>query len=357
MVKINPVGVSALALGAALASGNSFAAVPRHLVVATVADYNAALVAQAGGTLTVKPDLAVYTVTSGSLEVNSRFTVTLPSGFTFFSQPSVFPSDVESSLSLVSGGIGSQTATFAIQGAPVPTDATVTIDQFSVQGATALEAPIQVIDGLPIAMQATNNSLITNNDSAPLTAHAFASEPGALATFVGAIQFLDLSSPVFGTEFGTSPSNDSKTAVLSAIALSPELVDAATETTPVLTASGTLNSLATSDTATVTISGIFNGISAAFSSTVSSCDSSIEAGTVTPSSVTIPGVPFNREIFFCVTADGTSLLQQNPLGFNPTVGPGTSTDFLGAGVNNEFARAVDLFRRRRCRGDEFLHRR
>jgi hypothetical protein len=83
MVKMNLAGASAVALGVALAGGSQAVpvTVPRTVTVA-IADYNAAQVAQTGGTLTVNPGLAVYTVTSGSLEINSRFTVTLPSGFT-----------------------------------------------------------------------------------------------------------------------------------------------------------------------------------------------------------------------------------------------------------------------------------
>ena len=149
---------------------------------------------------------------------------------------------------------------------------------------------------------------------------------------------IDLTSPVLGTEFGTSPAEDSTTAVLSAIAISPELVDAATQSASVLQPSGSLNTLSTADTATVTISGLFNGISAAFASTASDCTTPItgSTGTVAPTQLTVPAVPINREVFFCVTSGGTTLMQQNPAGFHPTVTPGTSTDFLGAGVNNEF---------------------
>ena len=331
MMKICPVGVSTLALGAALASSSSFAALPRQLVVTTVADYNAALVAQTGGTLTVNAGLATYHVNSGSLEINSRFTVTLPSGFTFFSQPSLFDHDATSSLTLISGGIGSQTATFRIQGAPVETGDLVEIDSFSVQGATALETLKPVADALPITMQATNNSEIANNDTVPLSAGAFASEPGIKPVFDGAIRFIDLTAPILGTKFGTDPATDSLTAVLAQFSVSPELSDPVTGT-PVLTPSGTPNSLSTSDTATVTVSGLFNGIATTFSSTSPDCTQPLGTGTVSAGTVTYQNVPIDTVVFLCVTADGTQLLQQNPFpAFNPTIAPGTSTDFLGTG--------------------------
>ena len=338
MNKLYVVGASAIALSAALGSGPVLAgpSAARVLTV-NIADYNAALVKSAGDIVTVPDGLATYHLNSGTLEVNSRFTVTLPTGFSFSSQPAL--TDTGSAVfTLSSGGIGSQSATFTVTGAPLLPTSTATLLSFAVQGVTALETPIPVEAALPITMQATNNSQINNNDPKPLSAPAFASEPGAAATFVGAIQFIDLTSPVLGTEFGTSPAEDSTTAVISAIAISPELVDAGTQSVSVLQPSGILNTLSTADTATVTIPGLFNGISAAFASTGSDCTTPItgSTGTVAPTQLTVPAVPINREVFFCVTSGGTTLMQQNPAGFHPTVTPGTSTDFLGAGVNNEF---------------------
>jgi hypothetical protein len=332
------VGVSAVALSAALGMSSVQAiaggGAPRVLTV-SVADYNAALVKQAGDILTVPSGLATYAVNAGSLEINSRFTVTLPTNFTFGSQPS-FAATSATTFALTSGGIGSQSATFIVGTTPLVAGQSVALNTFSVAGATALETPIPVVNALPISLQSTNNALITNNDPAPLTKPAFGSEPGASAIFVGAIQFIDLTSPVLGTKFGTDPAQDSPTAVLSAIAISPELVDAATQSVPVLQPSGALNTLSTADTATVSISGLFNGITSAFSSATSDCTTPASTGTVSPSQLTIPGVAINTEVFFCVTSNGTTLLTQNPNGFQPTVTPGTSTDFIGAGVNNEF---------------------
>ncbi len=331
------IGASAIALCAALGTGSAEAAPVGRTVTSNIADYNAALVKSAGDIVTVPDTLATYHLDSGTLEVNSRFTVTLPTGFSFSSQPALTDTGT-SVFTLFSGGIGSQSATFTVTAAPLLAGNTVSLLSFAVQGVTALETPIPVAAALPITMQSTNNSQILNNDSRPIPAPAFASEPGASAVFVGAIQFLDLTSPVLGTEFGTNPSVDTTTAVLSAIAISPETTDAATQSVPVLQPSGQINTLSSTDTATVTISGFFNGISAAFASTTSDCLSPVTggAGTIAPTQITIPGVPINLEEFFCVTSDGATLLQQNADGFNPTVAPGTSTDFLSASVLNEF---------------------
>ena len=334
MVKMNLAGASALALGVALAGGSNAApvSVAARTVTAAIADYNAALVAQTGGTLTVNPGLAVYSVTSGSLEINSRFTVTLPSGFSFFSQPSVFPTDAgAATLTLISGGIGSQTATFQIRTAPVPAAATLTTDVFSVQGATALETPVPAVDALPIAMQATNNSLITNNDPTPIPAGAFASEPGLTAVFAGDFNDIDLGSPALGTQFGGSP--DTPTIPIGTVELAAE-TSAFAEPAPfnvaVLSPNGAINSLASTDTATVTIAGLFNGIKTAFAATDDTCQSVVASGSATTSQITIPGVPIGPSLSICVTADGQTLLREND-GFTGAVAAGSSTDFLGTG--------------------------
>jgi len=121
MKKLNVVAASAVALSAALASGSALA---HGTLAVQTANYNAASVAANSGTITVPwgngSVSAVYTVTNAnsvatSLEVNSRFTVTLPSGFTFASAPSLTTSQPTlTSAVLATGGISSQTATFLI---------------------------------------------------------------------------------------------------------------------------------------------------------------------------------------------------------------------------------------------------
>jgi hypothetical protein len=337
-MKLSVVSASGVALSAALGMGLAHAAeLPSRTLITSPADYNAALVKAAGDLLTVPQGLATYQVNTGTLEINSRFTVALPTGFSFSSQPAMSTTEAGAAFALASGGIGSQTITFTVTGEPVVAPQTVVLGTFAVQGTTALETPIPADSALPITMQSTNNSQVNNNDPHPLSAPFFASEPGAAAVFVGAIQFVDLTSPVLGTEFGTSPATDSTTAVISAIAISAELfAPFGGGSVAVRSPDGAPNTLSTSDTATVTVSGLFNGISAAFASSTSDCANPLSAGTTATNGITIPDVPINREVFFCVTSGGTTLLQQNPLGFQPTVAPGTSTDFLSGTVNNEF---------------------
>jgi hypothetical protein len=59
-------------------------------------------------------------------------------------------------------------------------------------------------------------------------------------------------------------------------------------------------------------------------------------GSASLTSITIPNVPVDREIFFCVTGSG-DVLGNEPNGFaTVTVGPGSSTDFLSAPVTIEY---------------------
>jgi len=336
MKKFNVVAASAVALSAALASGSALA----HGTLATsIIHYNAAQVTAAGGTITVPWSgiaSAVYTVTpngatSTSLEVNSRFTVTLPSGFTFFSQPALNPSSAGTSTSLISGGIGSQTATFTI-GAPPPGNAplaqggTLTLTQVSVQGATALETPGT---SLSISVQAVSNSLISNNDAAPVfaTNPTFVSTTGVNATFQSsgaqAPNFIDLRSPIFGTLFLT-PGGDSANADLGTLTLIPD---------GSLGANGAVAAVSTADAVTVTINGFFNGIKGAFSTVgASGCGGTVtSAGTATASSVSVPGAtalaPGGNDI--CITSNGSTLLSPNG-NFTAAYAPGAgATDFLG----------------------------
>lgn len=338
MGKVGGIGVSAVALSVALGGGTAAFAVegPARVVTTNIADYNAAQVKTANGILTVPAGVATYQVNSGSLEINSRFTVTLPSGFTFSSQPSL-NTTATTSFTLLIGGIGAQSATFVVGPAPVTSGNNATLNSFSIQGATALEVPIPVAGALPISLQSTNNAQVNNNDRAPLSKGAFAAEPGITDVFVGAIQFIDLAPPSLGTEFFSSP--DSLTAVLSASAAQAQTVDAATSSVPVLGATGNPNSLSTSDTYTLTMGGLFNGVKSAFVSSTSDCQNPVPgtAGIVAPLQETFTGVPLNTEEFFCETSAGTTLLQQNQQGAtNVGVSPGTSTDFLGAASNVEF---------------------
>jgi hypothetical protein len=339
MRKIHVVGASMVALSAALAGGTAEAGppgAPRVLSV-HVADYNAAQVTTANGILTVPAGLATYTVNRGTLEINSRFTVTLPSGFTFGSQPSVADTGA-TTFTYASGGIDSQTVTFEISTAPLLPGQSATLNSFSIQGATALGSPIPLPAALPITVQSTNNAQITNNDPSPLSKGAFASEPGALLLWGPSVAVIDLSSPSLGTsffawdlEFGdfyVGPP-DTPTAGIMSLELFPQDVDSTIGFVPVLGPNGVLNALSTSDTATVTLAGLFNGISSAFFSSGPDCSTPVATGTATPTQVTIPGMPLGVMGTLCVTADGKTLLQANLPYPTPVMTPGTSTDFQG----------------------------
>src|ERR1700722_10703892 len=117
-----------------------------------VADYNAADVRNASGVLTVPANIAVYTATS-TLTIGSSFVVTLPSGFTFGSTPTLTDTGT-STFTLASGGLGAQSATFMVATANLTSGQTISLATFTVHGATALSTLTALTNALPITMQA-----------------------------------------------------------------------------------------------------------------------------------------------------------------------------------------------------------
>src|ERR1700735_1537025 len=335
------IGGSVIALGTAFGpagAGQPPIVVPRVLTT-TVADYNAAKVTPANGILTVPvgPNgVATYAVNSGTLEIGSRLTITLPTNFAFNSQPSLTTTGT-ATFTLIGGGVGMQSVVFQVAGAPVTPGQSVSLGSFAIQGATALATPIPVSAALPLTMQSTANAKISNNDPVPLSAGPFASEPGVNATFNGNILFIDLTPPSFGSElfpFPLLPSSESLTEMIARVSIQTETSTPAFHSSvfQVLNPDGTTNSLSTSDTATITVAGSFQGIKTGFASTTPDCLTPIPGSAQAASALqlTVMDVPINTlEIDLCVTAAGGTLLQQNPNGFSATAAPGTSTDFLG----------------------------
>ncbi len=318
---------SAAALAFILTTASSLTVA--NTLTANIADYNAAKLAGTDGVITVPANVATYTVNGAStLNVGTSLIVTLPSGFTFGSAPSLTTTGT-STFTLVSGGVGSQAATFQIGTAALTDAQSASLATFVVDGATALETLTPVADALPLTMQAVGT------DTTPLSVGAFASEPGIQVVYVGAIQFIDQASPSLGTLFGTGV--DSATIVTSAIAISTQVRDTATSSAPVLNPDGTANTTSPSDTATVSIGGHYYGYVAGFSSSTSDCLTPISTGSVTPDAIIVPDVALNVEVFFCATTSGQTKIPYNAAGFVPVVvTPGTSTDFFSAPVNVEF---------------------
>lgn len=306
-----------------------------------VVDYNAAKVRLANGVLVVPAGKAIYTATS-TITIGSSFTVTLPSGFRFATAPTLTSS--AATFTLASGGIDSRSATFTVATSNVSAAQTIALGTYTVNGATALETITPIASALPLTMQAIGI------DPSPVPFREFASDSGISAVFVGAIQFVNLKPPSNGTKFQGSP--DTLTAVLSAIAISAEIVDFATNTVPILGADGQPNTLTPSDTATVIFPGTYGNLASVFLSTTSDCSHPTSMGTVSYGALTVPNVPIGVERFFCVTGSGAPIellgpgaggFLANASGFTTVVlNPGSSTDFLAtsANVNIEFPGAI-----------------
>ena len=327
-------GASAIALTMALTGTDAFA---KGTVTAPLADYNSAQVALASGSVTVPFGAilanAVYTVSAGTqLEVGSRFTITLP-GFDFQSQPAIAaPAGV--TLTVVGGGIGSQSITYQISGAAVPAGDTLSVGQFSVSGATSLESAFGG-NTLPMTFQSTANSSTTNDDTAPVSVpvftHAVGSLPDTITPGSGAI---NLASTPPGTQFVPSGATVAGSGQVATFAINTELNDPFNSNAPVLTPGGLANSINAADTVTITVEGNFTGIGTAYADpTVTTCATSVPAGsftaTVTAGSLTFAGVPVNTPVQICMIPDGQTLLLPGTEPYVYTYSAGTSTDFFG----------------------------
>jgi hypothetical protein len=334
MRSTNLLAASAVALAAALAGGPAFA---KGTVTAPLVDYNSAQVATADGNVTVPFGAilanAVYTVAAGTqLEIGSRFTLTLP-GFTFESQP-VIAAPAGTTLTVINGGIGAQTITYQIGGAAVPAGSSLSVGQFSISGAAALESQFGG-NALPMTFEATNNSSTTNNDPAPVSVpvftHAVGSLPDTITPGSGAI---NLASTPPGTQFIPNGATVAGSGQVATFAINTELNDPFNANAPVLTPAGLANSLNPADTVTITVEGNFTGIGTAYADpTVTTCATAVPAGaftgTVTAGSLAFSDVPVNTPVQICMIPDGTNLLIPGTQPYVFTYSAGTSTDFFG----------------------------
>jgi hypothetical protein len=277
---------------------------------------------------------AVYTVSAATqLEVGSRFTMELPSGFEFQSQPTVAaPAGV--TFTLIAGGVGSQSITYQIGGAAVTGGETLSVGQFSASGATALESQYGG-NVLPMTFQSTNNSSISNNDTAPVSvpvfAHAVGSLPDTITPGSGAIN-LAVNPP--GTKFVPSGATVAGSGLVATFAINTELNDPFNSNAPVLNPDGLANSLNPSDTVTIQVDGNFTGIGSAYADpTVTTCAASIPSGaftgTVTSGSISFTGVPVNTPVQICMIPDGQTLMLPGTEPYVYTYSAGSSTDFFG----------------------------
>jgi hypothetical protein len=327
--------VSATALMVALVGTDAFA---KGTVTAPLVDYNSAQVVTSGGDITVPFGAilanAVYTVSAGTdLEIGSRFTITLPSGFTFLSQPPITAPGA-TTLTMVSGGVGANSITYQLAGAAVPAGDTLSVGQFAVGGATALESEFGG-NVLPMTFQSTTNSSISNNDSVPVSVPVFTHAVGSLPdTITPGSGQINLASTPPGTAFVPNGATVAGSGLVATFAINTELNDPFNSNAPVLTPNGLANSLNPADTVTITVEGNFTGIGTAYADpTVTTCATSVPAGaiaaTVTSGSLTFTGVTINTPVQICMIPDGSTLMIPGTQPYVYTYSAGSSTDFFG----------------------------
>jgi hypothetical protein len=336
MMNIRLVWAGTVALAMVLGCTEGLA---KGTATAPVADYNSAQVAAANGVVTVpfggilaKP---VYTVSAGTLaQINSNFTITLPSGFTFVNIPTL-TGPGGATFSPVSGGATSNFCEYKIGGVNIAAGQTISVGSFEVAGATALESQFGG-NVLPMTFQSTNNGIASNNDTAPLSVPVFQSAVGSLPdTISPGSGFINTGSTPPATQFVPNGATIATSAQVATFAINTELQDPFNANAPVLSPNGTANSLNPADTANITVDGDFHGIGAAYADpTVTTCASTVPAGSftgpITASSLTFNAVPINTPVQICMIPDGVNQIDAstNPFVYTYSAGNGV-TDYFG----------------------------
>lgn len=333
----------------------------------TLADYNSAQVAQSGGVVTYPVYStvnsifynAVYTITTGTtLEVGSNLTVTLPTGFTFNTTPSLYFFYSGGYAYPVSGsGQGYRSAIFSVPANEAAGSTVIIYPAFSVNSGTALSSQFGG-SPLPLSIQATGNATAGNNDASPVSAAAFTHAVGSLpdtitpggspnGSFSGT-GYIDLSNPYYGDQFAASGNTVADSGLVAVFAINTETADPfntlssppfpPSTTAPVLSPSGAANSLAAGDTANITINGYFNGIGLVYANTNTSgnCQGSIPGGTgvytgtvaVGYRSISFTGIPINTPVQICMIPYGVMWASNQPYVYTYSAGAGV-TDFFG----------------------------
>ncbi|HXD84338.1 MAG TPA: hypothetical protein VN599_07890 [Rudaea sp.] len=314
------------------------------LTVTALADYNSAQVAQNSYIVTVPYGnvsyFTYYTLTSGTqLEAGSYLTVTLPTGFTFNTAPSLFFVGFSggANSNLVSGGINFQFATFQISTAVTNVANPVYIyPNFAIRTPTSFASQFGG-NSLSLSIQATGNATAANNDPSPVSQPAFNHAVGSLPdTITPGSGQINLANPYYGDQFVASGNTVADSGLVATFAINTETNDPFNGNVPVLSPSGAANSLAAGDTANITVYGYFNGIGLAYANanTSGNCQGSIPggsgvyAGALTSASISFSGVPINTPVQICMIPYGVMWASNEPYVFTYSAGAGV-TDFFG----------------------------
>lgn len=305
----------------------------------SIAEYNAGQVRIVHGMLTVPAKMVTYTANT-AIPANTNFTVTLPQGFEFTTEPTLSSSEATLTLVKYEGG----TAQFIVSSGTIAVSGTIVLGGYNLKGATALEEIIPAGAALPLTMQAVGI------DPNPLPFKEFASDSGIQATVTGNTNTLDvdLGSLGKGAKFFIPPSTFSTTAQLASIMITAETKDLAGNA--VLSPDGNTNTLKSAETVTVELPGVLFGGVNVFASTSSTCSVSSWKGFVIQNALYFPNLPFNRSVYLCVKASGSLPIKligypsgENTLGFSTglLLRNLLEGDFLSSG-NVQFSPAVNI---------------
>ena len=263
------------------------------------------------GAVTIPQGITYTTdVASAGSSTTGLLTITLPTGVTFLSIPSLTADGaIVTSPSVANSPIGASSLVINYN-RTAAAGGTVTLGAFQVTGATGLASPSTIKFSAQSSGFTPGNS--TSNDSSAISVTLATSAKQLSVTPVASNLVIDVTSPSNATRWKVGSGSVAKSGNIGTLVVSNN---------PYLNATATAAFTFTSSTASATLSGNFAGVSSAYlaPALTTACSDTVPsgatAGVVTSSSVTFAGVkPSTDARLVCLGATGTTILQATQSG-------------------------------------------
>ncbi len=302
MIRRNVILQSAIAAALGLVAVNGAYA-------STLANANVSTFATQGipstGAVTINGGI-LYTATAAANADAGLLTITLPSGVTFTSTPSVTPDGTNFTAATVAGGgAGSNTLTINVTKANTANAGTVTLGAFNVTGATAL-ASATATGKFEVTAQASGFTQATavNDTTADKADLAMSGSQLAAPTVTANAVTIDVTSPSNGTNYVAAGNTVAGSGYIGSVAVSDNTYR---------NAANTAAYAFTATTGTAVVAGNYTGISSAYAVTpaaacATTAPNGSTAGTIAGSNLTFSGLTLADTYGICLIPNGTTLL-------------------------------------------------
>lgn len=283
------------------------------------------------GAVTI-PAGVTYTTAAGAAE-SGLLTVTLPSGVTFVSTPTISITDPAiTAVAVGGGGAGSNfiTINYTRTAAAAAAGAGIALGAFQVTGATTL-ASVTGATGFLFSAQSSGFATAANNDASPTTASLAQSARQLIITPAASALVINVPAPSNATRWLAGGLNVSASGTVGTLVVNNGAFRNAANTAPFAFASATASS---------TITGNFTGVTSAYlapgaGACAATAPAGATTGTVTNSTITFSGItPAGAVRQICLGVTGTTILQETLSGVSASAQQDTfttsATNNLGA---------------------------